>query len=411
MTFHVNEKRVQAMIEDIAAFTASPGKGTTRLTYSPQHRDALDYLQGRMQEAGLATRIDAVGNLFGRLEGSDPSLAPVLVGSHIDSVPNGGAFDGPAGVVAGIETAFCLRDQGIRPRRPVEFVAMIEEEGGRFGGGLLGSRILTGQVGANTLGGMSDARGITLGQAMEGFGLNLADAPAAVIPKGGIHAFLELHIEQGPVLERTGDAVGIVTSIVALSQFEVRITGSAGHAGTTPMPGRRDALVASAGVIAGLPELCHGIDPRAVVTVGQLEVQPGGANVIPDAATFSIDMRAPDAATVKRIKTAIRARLSLLGDAGFGVNVAELLSVPETPMSDEIRERLIAGAEGCGLAWRDMPSGAGHDAMVLSRIAPVGLIFVPSRGGISHTPEEWTDYDQLARGIEVVFRATKSLAE
>ncbi|WP_282603165.1 Zn-dependent hydrolase [Paracoccus sp. PARArs4] len=410
MTLHANETRIRQMIETLATFTATPGRGTTRLTYSQQHRDALDYLRGRMEDAGLATRIDAVGNLFGRLEGTEPSLPPVLIGSHIDSVPNGGAFDGPAGVVAAIETAFCLQDLNERPRRPIEVIAMIEEEGGRFGGGLLGSRILTGQLGQNTLGTMADGQGIALRDAMAGFGLDLGLAHQAVIPAGGIHAFLELHIEQGPILESTGDAVGIVGAVVALSQLSVRIGGAAGHAGTTPMPGRRDALVAAAGVIAELPALAAAIDPNAVVTVGQIEVQPGGANVIPELAAFSIDARAERAETVAAIKTAIRARLADLDRDGFRTEVEELLSVPETPMSEDIRAGLVASAEECGFAWRAMTSGAGHDAMVLSRIAPVGLIFVPSRDGISHTPEEWTDYDQLTRGIEVYFRTARKLA-
>lgn len=410
MAMHASEERIRQMIETLAGFTASPGRGTTRLTYSAQHRQALDYLAAQMQEAGLTTRIDSVGNLIGRLEGSAPSLPPVLVGSHIDSVPNGGAFDGPAGVVAAIETAFCLRAQSTRPRRPVEVIAMIEEEGARFGGGLLGSRILTGQVDRDALAGMVDGQGVALGEAMAGFGLTLEDAPHAVIPAGGIHAFLELHIEQGPLLEQTGDAVGIVTSIVALSQLEVRITGAAGHAGTTPMAGRRDALVAAAGVIAALPDICAEIDPQAVITVGQIKVQPGGANVIPEAATFSIDLRADRAGTVAALKAAVRARLAALEPGGFGVLVSEPLCVAETPMSEEIRSAMIAAAEDCGFAWRPMPSGAGHDAMVLSKISPVGLVFVPSRNGVSHTPEEWTDYDQLARGVEVIFRATQALA-
>lgn len=409
MTMHARETRIRDMIEALADFTASPGKGTTRLTYSAQHRAALDYLVGRMQAAGLSTRIDSVGNLIGRLEGSEPSLPPVLVGSHIDSVPNGGAFDGPAGVVAGIETAFCLQEQGHHPRRPVEVIAMIEEEGARFGGGLLGSRILTGQVDRDALSGMVDGKGVALDEAMTDFGLALEDAPDAVISEGGIHAFLELHIEQGPVLEQTGDAVGIVTSIVALSQLEVTITGAAGHAGTTPMAGRRDALVAAAGVIAELPDLCSKIDPRAVITVGQIEVRPGGANVIPEATSFSVDLRADRAETVGGLKAAVRERLAVLEAFGFGVTVSEQLSVPETPMSEDIRSAMIAAAEDCAFAWRPMPSGAGHDAMVLSKIAPVGLVFVPSRNGVSHTPEEWTDYDQLARGVEVIFRATRAL--
>lgn len=410
MTLLVNETRIREMIEALEAYTATPGCGTTRPTYSNEHRDALTYLKAKMEEAGLTTRIDAVGNLFGRLEGQETNLAPVLVGSHIDSVPNGGAFDGPAGVIAGIETAFTFSKLGTRPRRPIEFVAMIEEEGSRFGGGLLGSRLLTGQVSQELLDGMADQKGLKLAEAMSGFGLDPSQALDVAIPVGGIHAFLELHIEQGPLLERNAEDVGIVTSVVSLSQLEVRVTGVAGHAGTTPMAGRKDALVAAAGLIARLPEIVGAVDSDAVATVGRMDVRPGGANVIPDSVEFSIDVRAANAETVETIKARIREDLSSLEKIDFVVATEDMIMIPQTPMSHMVREAFIAAAEEIGLKWRDMASGAGHDAMILSKIAPVGLIFVPSRDGISHTPEEWTDYDQLARGIEVVFRAARALS-
>lgn len=196
MTMHARETRIRDMIEALADFTASPGKGTTRLTYSAQHRAALDYLVGRMQAAGVEHADRQRWQSHRAPRGQRAVAAAVLVGSHIDSVPNGGAFDGPAGVVAGIETAFCLQEQGHHPRRPVEVIAMIEEEGARFGGGLLGSRILTGQVDRDALSGMVDGKGVALDEAMTDFGLALEDAPDAVISEGGIHAFLELHIEQ-----------------------------------------------------------------------------------------------------------------------------------------------------------------------------------------------------------------------
>ncbi|MGP9808731.1 Zn-dependent hydrolase [Halomonas sp. AOP12-C2-37] len=408
---HINESRVQDMIECIAQFTSTPGKGTTRLTYSAEHRDVRDYLLSKMKEAGLKTREDAVGNIFGRIEGKKPDLPPVLVGSHFDSVPNGGSFDGPAGVVAGLETAFVFQELGIKPERPVEIIAMIEEEGGRFGSGLLGSRLLTGQVKQQELHELKDQNGISVAQAMSDFGLDPSRSGEVVLSAGSLHAFLELHIEQGPVLEQNQEDIGIVTEVVSLSQIEVTVTGAAGHAGTTPMNARKDAMVGAATVIARVPGIVAEVDQAAVGTVGRIVAQPGGANVIPNSVTFSVDIRSPRAENVAEIKDKLRTELKQLSDSGLIFVINEKITIPSTPMAEEIQKQFTKDADASGIKWRWMPSGAGHDAMILSKITQTGLIFVPSRDGISHAPEEWTDYDKLAKGIEVIFRTAKALSE
>lgn len=408
---HINESRVQDMIECIAQFTSTPGKGTTRLTYSAEHRDVRDYLLSKMKEAGLKTREDAVGNIFGRIEGKKPDLPPVLVGSHFDSVPNGGSFDGPAGVVAGLETAFVFQELGIKPERPVEIIAMIEEEGGRFGSGLLGSRLLTGQVKQQELHELKDQNGISVAQAMSDFGLDPSRSGEVVLSAGSLHAFLELHIEQGPVLEQNQEDIGIVTEVVSLSQIEVTVTGAAGHAGTTPMNARKDAMVGAATVIARVPGIVAEVDQAAVGTVGRIVAQPGGANVIPNSVTFSVDIRSPQAENVAEIKDKLRTELKQLSDSGLIFVINEKITIPSTPMAEEIQKQFTKDADASGIKWRWMPSGAGHDAMILSKITQTGLIFVPSRDGISHAPEEWTDYDKLAKGIEVIFRTAKALSE
>tara|TARA_R100001039_G_scaffold28127_1_gene19517 strand:+ start:2118 stop:3359 length:1242 start_codon:yes stop_codon:yes gene_type:complete len=408
---HVNETRIQEMIEGIAQFTSTPGKGTTRLTYSEEHRGVRDYLLTKMKEAGLQTREDAVGNLFGRIEGQNPDLPPVLVGSHFDSVPNGGAFDGPAGVVTGLETAFVFQELGLKPERPVEIIAMIEEEGGRFGSGLLGSRLLTGQVSQQDLQELKDANGVSVAEAMSTFGLDPSHADKVALAADSIHAFLELHIEQGPVLEQHEEDVGIVTEVVSLSQVEVTVKGAAGHAGTTPMNARKDAMVGAASIIAKLPEMVKAVDDAAVGTVGRITVQPGGANVIADSVSFSVDIRSPSANSVAQIKERLNTALEQLQPSGLTYNVSEKITIPSTPMSADIQKQFAHDADSFGLKWRHMPSGAGHDAMILSKITQVGLVFVPSRDGISHAPEEWTDYDKLAKGIEVIFRTAKALSE
>jgi allantoate deiminase len=403
--------RVQVLIEGLDLFTATPGQGTTRLTYSAEYRRARDFLAGQMVEAGLEVREDAVGNLFGRLEGTQPDLAPILVGSHLDSVPNGGRFDGPAGVVAGLETAFLFRDLGLQPKRPIDVVALIEEEGARFGGGLMGSRLLTGQLDPVRLADLRDDAGISAAEAMADYGLDPAQAGQAVLSPGQVHAFLELHIEQGPVLEAERQDVAIVEQIVGLAQLKVTVRGRAGHAGTTPMDQRRDALVGAVRILGQLPDLARQVGRDAVLTVGKLEVLPGGSNVIPELVTFTVDLRAPAEEDVARLIEMTRAAVNHAAGNGLTVEIEQQLFAPPTPLSVQIHAALSAQAEALGLSHRVMVSGAGHDAMIMAGFAPTGLIFVPSRGGISHAPEEWTDYAQLARGIDVIFATIRRMSE
>ncbi|WP_410218624.1 Zn-dependent hydrolase [Paracoccus sp. (in: a-proteobacteria)] len=410
MTGYADIRRIETLIEGIDRFNATPGQGTTRLTYSLQYKQARDFVAAQMTNAGLSVREDAVGNIFGRIEGSRPELAPILVGSHLDSVPNGGRFDGPAGVVAGIETAFLFRELGLRPERPIEVVALIEEEGARFGGGLFGSRLLTGQLDPAILDELRDDDGISAAQAMKGYGLDPAQAGKAVLEPGAIHAFLELHIEQGPVLEAEGRDIAIVDRIVGLAQLKVTVRGQAGHAGTTPMNARRDALVGAVAILSQLPDLARAVGRDAVLTVGKMEVLPGGANVIPDVVSFSVDLRAPDEADVLQMIDMTQAVVRRTTGNGLEASIEHQLYAPPTPLSGQIHAALTGQADALGLSHRVMVSGAGHDAMIMAGIAPTGLIFVPSRGGISHAPEEWTDYAQLARGIDVIFATIRQMA-
>lgn len=403
MTRFSDPQRIQRQIEGLDRFTATPGKGTTRLTYSPEFRRAGDFLRAQMQAAGLTVREDAIGNVIGRLEGSNPDLAPVMLGSHFDSVPNGGKFDGQAGVVAGIEIAFLFRDRGLTPERPIEFIGMIEEEGTRFGGGMVASRILTGRLDTGSLDALPDDDGITMAEAMTAYGLEPALAHRAVLTPGSVHAFLELHIEQGPVLEAHGDDVGIVERIVGMAQLKATFRGRAGHAGTTPMNDRRDALVGAVAALSQLPDLARAIGEEAVLTVGKLEVRPGGANVIPDLVTFTIDIRAPREDVVRALVDRTRSVIEAAGGNGLAVEIEEQLFVPPVLLSEELHGTLTRHAGTLGLKSRSMVSGAGHDAMIMADFVPTGLVFVPSRNGISHAPEEWTDYEQLARGVDVVF--------
>lgn len=410
MTGYADARRIEALIEGLDRCTATPGQGTTRLTYSREYRAAADLLIARMTDAGLAVREDAVGTVFGRMQGLDPDLPPILVGSHLDSVPHGGRFDGPAGIVAALEAACLFRDLGLRPQRSIEVVALIEEEGTRFGGGLFGSRLLTGQVDPADLDAIRDDDGISAAEAMRGYGLDPALAGQAALAPGSVHAFLELHIEQGPVLEAERLDVAIVDRIVGLAQLRVTVRGQAGHAGTVPMDQRRDALQGAVAILAQLPDLARQTGPDAVLTVGKLEVLPGGANVIPDRVTFTVDLRAPEEAAVLRLIQMVEGCVTHAQGNGLDCAVERQLYAAPTPLSEQLRAVLTDQAEDLGLSHRVMVSGAGHDAMIMAGLAPTGLVFVPSRGGLSHTPEEWTDYAQLARGADLIFAALRRLS-
>jgi allantoate deiminase len=409
MTTYANIHRIEDMIEGLDQFTSTPEHGTTRLTYSAEYAAARDFIIDHMLHAGLTVRQDAVGNIFGRLAGHNPDLAPVLVGSHLDSVPNGGRFDGPAGVIAGLETAYLFRELGLKPERGIEVIAMIEEEGARFGGGLLASRMLTGLFDPAEMVQLTDNAGVSVADAMAGYGLDPKRVDEAVLTPDAYHAFLELHIEQGPVLEDACQDVAIVDRIVGLAQLNVTVLGRAGHAGTTPMNARRDALVGAVGILSQLPDLPVQVGNAAVLTVGKLEVLPGAANVIPDMVSFSIDLRAPSEVDVASMIARINDSVDAACIDGLTCEVEQVLYAAPTILSQDIHDTLTAKATELGLKHRMMVSGAGHDAMIMSAAMPTGLIFVPSRDGISHAPEEWTDYRQLGRGVDVIFTTIRAM--
>src|SRR5699024_8616547 len=263
------EQRIQQHIEQLAMFTATPGQGTTRMSYSKQAQQARQYLKAQMVAVGLTVREDALGNVYGRLAGADETLPVVLIGSHFDSVPNGGAFDGPAGVVMGLEIATRFHQQQLKPYYPLEIVALVEEEGASFGGGLLASRAIAGQVSYQDLQQMVDKEGVSAAQRIDEAGFN-AQAVSSVV-RHDLKAFLELHIEQGPVLEQTQQDVGLVDVIVGISQLIVTLKGQAGHAGTTPMTQRADALLAASAIIQQIPHFALQAGDATVATVGKLQ--------------------------------------------------------------------------------------------------------------------------------------------
>lgn len=403
-------ERLQRDIEALAQFTATPGAGVTRFSFTPEDRAAREYIKGEMARAGLTVREDAAGTVIGRREGEVPGPV-VMVGSHFDSVKHGGPFDGTAGVVAALEIARVFQEHNVKTRYPIEFIAMIEEEGGRFGGGLFGSRAMAGKVSREELLRNKDAQGISTAEAMAAFGFPPENIKAAERRPEDLKAFFELHIEQGPVLEAAGIDVGVVETIVGIVEYEVEIGGRPDHAGTTPMTMRADALVAASRVVQAVERLAREAGGGAVGTVGRLEVAPGAANIVPGRVRFTVDFRAKDGRTLADLVAGLKTALHEACQGELTFTLTEKLSVPPVVLPEAIRALLVREAEARGISTKVMLSGAGHDAMVMAGLTDVGLIFVPSRGGRSHCPEEWTDYAALKKGVDVLLGTILQIAE
>ncbi|MFJ7365795.1 Zn-dependent hydrolase [Peribacillus frigoritolerans] len=402
-------ERIEKQINDLSEFTSTPGKGTTRLTYSKEDLLTRNYIKNKMMEYGLTVQEDGFGNVFGKLEGTFKDVPSVLIGSHFDSVPNGGAYDGPAGVIVALEVAALFAENQLTPKYPLEIVALIEEEGARFGGGLLGSRGMVGTLSEESFKNLRDEEGITTIEAMSKIGLD------PTLPKrrnpNSIKAFLELHIEQGPILEEKNIPIGVVEAIVGLTQFEVTIEGKAGHAGTTPMDRRTDALVAAAQIISQLPSLAIEEGEGTVITTGRLHVLPNGANVIPNKVVFSVDIRSSKEEHINNVIKRMKELIESYQEQGIDTLADLLLYMPPKVLSNEIKALLKDKSSDLEIPYCSINSGAGHDAMVFSDVTDVGMLFVPSKAGLSHCPEEWSDARHLANGVQIFYEVAKSLTE
>jgi allantoate deiminase len=405
--------RIQKDLEAMAQFTATPGQGITRFSFTEEDRLTRDYIKECMRECNLLVYEDAAGTIIGRRPGRQDKAPAVMVGSHFDSVKNGGPFDGPAGVVTALEIARVLDEHQVITEFPIEFVALIEEEGGRFGSGLFGSRAMVGKVSPQDLHILKDESGISMAKAMTSFGMDPSQIGNAVRQTGEIKAFFELHIEQGPILETTGVSVGIVETVVGIRQMEITIEGQPDHAGTTPMNLRADALVATSDIIKLVNQLARKAGAGTVATVGRMAVSPGAANVVPGKVVFSVDIRSADAEIIENIShETANAVLSLPEEhPGIVCHIATKIRVDPVSLPSQIVELLEKEGQVRNISTTKMLSGAGHDAMVMAGITQVGLVFVPSKQGRSHCPEEWTDYHQLKQGVDIVLGAILCTAE
>jgi beta-ureidopropionase / N-carbamoyl-L-amino-acid hydrolase len=404
MAVRIDRERLWEDLMTLGAIT-EPDRPYTRRAFSPLFDQGREWLTERMREAGLRTHIDAAGNLIGRRDGKGTSLPAIIVGSHSDSVPSGGRFDGMAGVAAGIAIARALAAGGVDLEHPLEIVDFLAEEPNEFGLSCVGSRGISGCLTAEHLK-IRSPKNETLADALIRVGGDPDRLPAA--RRGDVEAALELHIEQGPVLEAESIDIGVVTAIVGITRLELEFKGRAGHAGTTPMHGRRDPLIAAAHMVGWIRERAVALAARGrghfVATVGIIEALPGGSNVIPRSARIVVDARSEARSLMEEFRDALdqesrsaaetthveRAKFAILSD-----------NLPAA-CDGRLQKLLAASAHSLGLTSRAMASGAGHDTAFLAQIAPAAMVFIPCKEGRSHTPEEWASAEAVTDGTRVL---------
>jgi N-carbamoyl-L-amino-acid hydrolase len=393
--------RLERRIQELGRFGANPEGGVSRVAFSAADIAGREYVKSLMRDAGLDVRVDAAGNIVGRRAGSDASLPVIMTGSHIDSVPKGGNYDGDVGVLGAIEVADLLRTHHIETRHPFEFVVFTDEEGGT-----VGSQAMAGHLGASALDVVSHS-GLKIGDGIRAVGGDPARLMEARRAPGSLAAFVELHIEQGAILDESGIDIGVVEGIVGIRWWDVTVEGVANHAGTTPMNRRRDALVTAAELTLAANRIASTTPGTQVATVGRIGAEPGAPNVIPGRVTLSLEIRDLAADKMASVFRAIEAEAQTIADArGTSVGFDEVdLALAPAPTDERLRRIVESSAASLGLSHRRMPSGAGHDAQDMAHVAPIGMIFVPSQGGISHAPKEYTTPSDLANGADVLLRA------
>ena len=403
----VSADRIREDIDGLAAIT-EPDRPWTRRAFTPKFLEGRAWLEARFRSAGLETHVDAAGNLIGRRAGSDPAASTIMLGSHSDTVPEGGRFDGIAGVSAALEVARSLRDREVTLRHGIEVVDFLAEEVSVFGVSCIGSRGMIGLRPEEWL--ERSSEGLKLREGIAQVGGN-----ASVQSKrDDIAAFLELHIEQGPVLEQEQLDIGVVTAIAGITRIEIVVEGRADHAGTTPMGARQDALVAAAQLVLAVERIARGLaqgPTHFAATVGEFEVEPNAANVVPSRVRLLIDARAEDRAQMLGFQSQLEANIrELQRQVGARIGGPKLISDNHpTPMDEVLQRTLVGSSEALGARHRTMASGAGHDAAWLARVTRAGMIFIPCVGGRSHAPEEWAEIDDIALGAAVLLEAVQRL--
>jgi N-carbamoyl-L-amino-acid hydrolase len=409
----INAARVQAEIDELAAITSEPNPATTRVIFSREDLKARAWIIARCEALGLKVRTDAVGNIFARWEGSEPELPAIATGSHIDAIPNAGRYDGIVGVLGPLEAFRVLKDAGFMPRRSLELIIFTSEEPTRFGLGCLGSRLMSGRLQPEKAFALRDADGLSLAQWLARMPWQKKPLETVRLPEGQYHAFVELHIEQGPLLEREKLDIGVVSKIAAPSSFRLRIDGAGGHAGGVLMPDRRDALMGACEIALAIEKApLNSGSPDTVATVGVLRVEPGAINSIPFRVLMEVDLRDTDLAARERVLERIRRETSTICARRKLTAAFEPINAdPPAVAAPELVESALRHAQDSGLKARKMISRAYHDSLFMAMICPTTMIFIPCRDGVSHRPDEYSSPAQISAGIEVLVRAMREWSE
>jgi N-carbamoyl-L-amino-acid hydrolase len=412
MNLFVDAERLQRQIDDLAAISEAPAPIVTRVLFSEADQRGRRFVVDLCRALGLVVREDAVGNTFARWPGQNPALPPVATGSHIDAIPNAGRYDGVVGVLGAIEAIRALQQEGFKPARSIELILFTAEEPTRFGIGCLGSRLLSGALSAERASTLSDREGKTLDQWRAEAGLDQQGLGSVRLPKGVYAGFVELHIEQGPLLERENIPIGVVEKIAAPSTLRLRLTGVGGHAGAVLMPERQDALLAGAEIALAVEQAAlHTGSPDTVGTTGVFRIEPGAVNSVPCRAWLEVDVRDTQLETrdeaLRKIEQAAR---QICGRRGIELEF-EVLNADAPASCDGalVKTVLQAGAD-LGLASKPMISRAYHDSLFMAQVCPTTMIFIPCRGGVSHRPDEYSSPDQIKNGVLVLAHALAKLA-
>jgi len=396
-----NAERMEQRIQALSQFGANPQGGVSRVAFSKADIQGREYIKSLMEQAGLEVRLDTAGNIIGKRQGSDPDLPVIMFGSHIDSVPGGGNYDGDVGVISAIEVAQLLHESDLETRHPLEVVSFTDEEGG-----LVGSRAMTTGLSENALRVVSHS-GMTIEQGIAAVGGDPDRLDLAIRTAAEFAAFIEVHIEQGAFLHEEDIDIGVVEGIVGIRWWDVTIEGFANHAGTTPMNRRQDAMISAAHLTLAVNKVATSMEGRQVATVGRIRAEPGAPNVIPGRVVMSLEIRDLDADKIQQVFDAIRIEANEIAEAQqTPIRFSELdVASPPAPTDLRMRKIIAQSAEDLGLTYKFMPSGAGHDAQDMTHVAPTGMIFVPSVDGISHSPREFTSAEAMANGATVLLRS------
>jgi N-carbamoyl-L-amino-acid hydrolase len=398
----INPQRLWDSLMETAKIGGTPKGGICRLTLTDLDRQVRDWFKAQCEALGCTVAVDQVGNMFARRSGKNSALPPIAIGSHLDTQPTGGKFDGALGVLAALEALRTLHDLGYETNAPIEIVNWTNEEGARFAPAMLASGVFAGVFPADYALTRADRDGKTFGEELQRIGYRGSEQAGA----REFSAMFELHIEQGPILEDEDCMIGVVQGVQGIRWYEVTVKGQAAHTGTTPMPRRKNALVGASRVIDRIDAIAREFPPHAVGTVGLIESRPNSRNVIPDEVFFTVDFRHPEDAVLDAMETKLRAALAeILTPPGLAYEESRIWTSPPVKFAPDLIDCVRIGAAKSGFKSRDMISGAGHDAAYVARVAPTTMIFVPCKDGISHNEAESTSFDECAAGAQVLLNA------